>query len=149
MDQEAIKRSLCYSPSTGVFTWAVSPRPGVCAGDQAGSIDRKGYIRITFKRKGYRASRLAWFFVHNEVPSLVVDHINGCRTDNRIDNLRVVTTAENNLNRHGAQKNSKTGMLGVCLVNGKYRASYKGRYLGEFRVFEDALAARNAAKEAA
>jgi len=46
-------------------------------------------------------------------PGLKTDHINHDTLDNRRSNLRVVTNRQNNENRNGAHKNSKTGIRGV------------------------------------
>ena len=42
-----------------------------------------------------------------------VDHINHDTLDNRRENLRIVTNRQNNENRNGAYKNSKSGIRGV------------------------------------
>ena len=43
-----------------------------------------------------------------------IDHINGDKTDNKLENLRLVTSIGNNRNLRKAKKHSKTGLLGAC-----------------------------------
>lgn len=79
---------------------------------------------------------------------LVVDHRNHNGLDNRKDNLRIVTTAFNNLNRRGAARNSTTGFRGVSKAPVGWRARLsrgKKRYeLGNFPTPEQASEAVNA-----
>lgn len=76
-----------------------------------------------------------------------VDHINGCGLDNRRENLRIVTCAEN---IHNSAARNKTGFKGVRPTkNGKRFIAYmtqsgKQNYLGTFEKVEDAAAAYNA-----
>jgi hypothetical protein len=42
-----------------------------------------------------------------------IDHINGDKSDNRIENLRVVTFQENMQNIRSARSHGKSGLLGV------------------------------------
>jgi hypothetical protein len=79
------------------------------------------------------------------------DHINGNGLDNRRSNLRIVTNAQNQLNK-GVYKTTATGKKGVIIDHGKYRASIKmnrrSKHLGMFKTAEEASAAyQKAAKE--
>ena len=141
--QEELKAIIQYDPNTGDFTWLVSPARNVKAGALAGTYD-DGYKRIGISGKYYRTHRLAWLYVHGKWPENQIDHINGIRDDNRICNLRDVSHGENQQNRKAAQKNSKTGFLGVMFFNGKYKAtvaipnSKKDKYLGVYGTPEEA-----------
>jgi hypothetical protein len=78
---------------------------------------------------------------------LVVDHINHNTLDNRKENLRIVTCAQNNQNRSGAQSNSKSGVRGVVwredmqkwLV--RIRKDGKYYYFGTYSDLEEAAKA--------
>lgn len=82
--------------------------------------------------------------VHEEEYSIkkVVDHINGDKLDNRIQNLRV---CEHKDNMKNIRKGSK--VIGVSqLKNGKWAArimhNYKGMHLGYFDTEQEAIIAR-------
>jgi hypothetical protein len=61
-------------------------------------------------------------------PQLTIDHINGNRHDNRIENLREVTPSENTLNKLLAWKpNKDTGVAGVRLARSGFLAKIRGR----------------------
>jgi hypothetical protein len=49
--------------------------------------------------KLYKAARLAWLYIHGESPENQIDHINRVRDDNRLANLKDVTSSENNNNK--------------------------------------------------
>jgi hypothetical protein len=52
----------------------------------------------------YSAHRLAWFYVHGKWPQSGIDHRNGDIGDNRIENLREATQAQNCANKRGLGK---------------------------------------------
>lgn len=136
--QSRLKELLDYNPETGCFTWLVS-RQCVQKGDPAGSLHKaKGYIFIRADLARYAAHRLAWLYVYGEWPKKEIDHINGVRSDNRIENLRDVTHAMNLLNQVSA-----TGT--TFRPNGSWEASSKSHgkttYLGRFKTFEQANSA--------
>jgi hypothetical protein len=79
---------------------------------------------------------------YGEQPPKFIDHINGKRSDNRIANLRAATAATNAENRHGGQKGSTSGLLGVARNGNNWQAyicvQRKPIYLGTFKTPEEA-----------
>lgn len=100
-----LREFIRYDSETGKLFWA-KPRRGVTVGSEAGCLNDRGYRRIMVKGACVKAHRLAWFLFHDEEPAGELDHINGDRDDNRIENLRVVTSRENNQNR-SAHRNGR------------------------------------------
>lgn len=100
-----------------------------------------------------RSTRRGWILLHRfimETPKgMVTDHLNGDTMDNRRANLRVCSSMENNRNRKLCSGN-KTGVAGVDVFRGKYRAQIntpeRRIYLGSFETLAEAVAARKAAE---
>ena len=71
--------------------------------------------------------RVVWAVVYGYLPK-VIDHINGNSYDNHIENLREVSTSENNMNIvHQWQPNAQTGLPGVVKHGLKYRTKMMGK----------------------
>jgi hypothetical protein len=104
---------LDYIPETGDLLWKVKNNRRIVIGSGAGTINDQGYVIVRLNGFRYRAHRLAWFYVYKTWPVNDIDHINGQRSDNRIKNLRDVTTAENIQHQTTAQKRNKMKLLGV------------------------------------
>ena len=87
----------------------------------AGSINKLGYCQIHIKGKTYLAHRLIWFMFYSTLPE-TIDHINRNRSDNRIENLKAATKAENLRNLSVKARNT-SGIPGVSRrgANGKWR----------------------------
>ena len=121
---EELRHIMSYDTDSGIFTWTNPTSNRVKAGSQALCKDAYGYVVIRLKGRLYKAHRLAWFYVYGHMPTEDIDHINGIRDDNRIANLRVATSQENNRNKK-IQKNNTTGFIGVSYKPdvGKYRAT--------------------------
>jgi excinuclease UvrABC ATPase subunit len=147
LTQERLKELLHYDEETGVFTWLNSPRNNVPSGSIAGTIDKKGYVRILYSKKLYLAHRLAWLYVHGNFPKNDIDHINGNPTDNRICNLRPVTRKQNMENKK-IYKTNKSGYSGVTWHSRDKKWNVRiGHYgkrisLGYFDNLNDAIAVR-------
>jgi hypothetical protein len=153
MTAEEARRVLSYKPETGELYWRVPSRNGVVkAGDLAGHLGVRGYWQIRAFGKAWPAHRVCWLLQFGAWPVGEIDHINGVKTDNRLCNLRDVSKAVNQQNKHRPQSNSTSGVLGASkLSNGKWRANIraggKNIYLGVFATAEDAGAAYQAAKQ--
>ena len=123
---------------------------GQYAGQEAGHINNKGYRTVDVLATNMRAHRVVWAIVHGVFPKGIIDHINGVRDDNRIANLRDVSTQESAKNR-GRQKNNPSGCVGVAPRDGRWRVMIgtngKRINLGTFSTFEDAVRARKTAEK--
>lgn len=116
------------------------------------AIDNKrGYRVGSIFKKRYQAHRIIWLMYHGELPNHEIDHINGIRTDNRIENLRDVTHKENMKNQRLRSTNT-SGVTGVSIhsKSGKWVAQIKVNgdaiYLGSFAQKDDAVSARKKAE---
>jgi hypothetical protein len=140
LTKELLKEHIDYNPNTGVFTWIkkTNKKSRVNIGSEAGTITVHGYLSIYIGHH-YRANRLAWFYVYGLWPSkgMVIDHINGIKTDNRICNLREATPQQNTFNQV-KHSNNTSGYKGVYWsnVNKKWyaqgRINGKNKFLGNF-----------------
>lgn len=149
---ERLRALVDFDQLTGQFTRDTSRRGPRTESNIIGSPNKDGYLFAMLDGKTYALHRLAWFYVHNVWPDGEVDHINGVRSDNRIDNLRTVTKTVNQQNRRKAARHNKSGFLGVhwCRCKNKWRATIsvdgRNKSLGRFETPEAAYAAYVEAK---
>lgn len=152
--QDELRQIFQYEPETGKLFWL--PRKDniswnkVFGGKEAGCLDSKGYIRIRTEGRIWVAHRVIWKLVHGNDPDFI-DHINGNRSDNRLENLRSVSQIENarNTARHRTNTSGHTGVYWLERESRWYAvisANAKRKVLGSFREKDDAIAARKAAE---
>ncbi|KOR44999.1 Fis family transcriptional regulator [Xanthomonas oryzae] len=148
---EEASKLLSYDSETGQLTWKVAKARRIAVGDVAGCPASGGYLQVRVHGKQYLAHRLAWLLSTGNWPSQHLDHIDGCKTNNKIDNLRECSNAENHQNK-GKYKNNTSGVPGVFwdkhAKKWKARIRVQGKliHLGYFDTLEEAAQARAAAK---
>jgi hypothetical protein len=139
-------------PEAGLLTWRFCRGGRAAKGRKAGAINAEGYLRVVVSGREYLAHRLVWAWVHGETPDQI-DHINGDRSDNRIENLRSVDGAANQQNRRVATRLNPSGYLGVsfCKQTGMWKAAIRPASsqpvtLGRYATPEEASRAYTRAK---
>lgn len=98
-----------------------------------------GYRRFKLGPIFYAMHRVIWAHVNGPIPDgMQIDHINGVRSDNRVSNLRMVTSRINSQNQRRPRGVTSTGILGVSWnkAKRKYTAKIASRgtayHLGSF-----------------
>lgn len=106
------------------------------AGDRPGGANSSGYWQITVNGKSYLEHRLVWLFVKGRFPLCQIDHIDGNRLNNKIENLRECSQEENNQNTSKTKAKRTSRHLGVSFdsTRGKWCASlhFQGRHYMKF-----------------
>ena len=164
-----LRELLDYDPQTGILTWKSRDtsmfRDGMqtashraarwnsrLAGKEAFTASNSyGYRVGRIFNMGYLASRVIWAIHYGVWPVAGTDHINGKRDDNRIENPRDATQAQNMQNTAIPVTNT-SGVMGVCWHAqrskwaARIRANGKMKHLGLFANFDDAVACRKSAE---
>jgi len=148
--QMELHQRFSYDPYIGEFKYLARTGPNTEADKAAGFIDGQGYVRIKIHGKAYVGHRLAWLYMLGEWPAEQIDHINGVRHDNRLENLRLVNPKEQSENRK-TRAGAASGFRGVSWSGGKWHASImhfgKQVSLGAYENVDEAKKARIEAEQ--
>ncbi len=89
-------------------------------GDNAGSMSTYGYYRVSVRCKSIFAHRILWCLYNNQdIPEgMVINHINGIRSDNRKENLELCWQFQN-CARTLRKPAGKSGVVGVSIKTSK------------------------------
>jgi len=164
-----VNELLKYDPETGNLFWRERSPDMFTDGEQSAerhcswwnsrysgkdaftARDRGGYLSGTIFGRAYKAHRVIWLLHSGEWPEDDIDHINGDQTDNRLENLRSVSAAENMKNQR-IYSNNTSGVAGVSWdkKRGKWRSHIMSnghqKSLSRFARLEDAIAVRKTAE---
>jgi hypothetical protein len=136
MTVDDIKRAFTYDPVVGGLFWKNNNRT-MKKGGRAGWEDSE-YRRLKFMGRTFLEHRLVFLLHHGYLPE-VIDHINCNSRDNRIENLRAASIAENVRNARKLQTTA-SGVKGVTLhaptKKWKVRITVDSKQL-YFGLFED------------
>lgn len=156
--QEYLKECFDYDSETGNLTWKERPLHHFKnkntmksmntkhSGFIAGSISNGRYLSVIINLKSYRNHRIIWKLVYGADPFEQIDHIDGNKFNNKINNLREATNSENQHNE-GLRKTNTSGFKGVSFDKwfGLWVAhiglNNKQIKLGRFKNKEDAIEA--------
>ena len=146
---------LRYEPVEGKLFWK-KDKGRARAGEEAGHI-RQHSTRSTLKYrcvgvggKKYFAHRLIWFLIFGIWPKKEMDHWDGDGLNNRLSNLREVTSQENHQNQRMSTRNA-SGVTGIYRDKriqkwcARIEVARKDIYLGCFDSLQDAAAVRERA----
>lgn len=132
--------------------YTYNPITGDIIGIKSGVITLKscyGYIYIILRVKGkkynLRGHRFAWYLHYGELPKYHIDHIDGVRDNNKIDNLRDVTIQQNNFNFSSAKGYYQHARCKKFVA--QIQVNKKNIYLGLHNTPEEARAAYVEAKK--
>ena len=134
-----------FSTQVGYSSWKTR-----FSGNIVSYTNPMGYVIVQLQLLGKRrqmfAHRVIWCMNYGPIPDgMYIDHINGNKADNRLENLRVVPHADNMKNKT-IYKNNKTGYAGVYPYGKKFVSSIctggKQKHIGVFNCVTSAAVAR-------
>lgn len=97
------------------------------AGDMAGSTHARGYMRVRYDYRNYLAHRVVYELCTGEfIGDDQIDHIDGNRGNNRIENLRRVSATGNaqNMRQYKSNTSGVTGVRYCIMGNNEYAQAY-------------------------
>jgi hypothetical protein len=108
------------------------------------NVSNRGYERVTINRKQVSVHRIvSSHFLEKKQNKEIVNHINGIKTDNRVENLEWVTSRENTIH-YLSDKPIKEIKLKKCTRYEKWIfINGKSRRIGRFKTREEAHNAYN------
>lgn len=138
---------ISYDMGSGTLVWRTTKGRAI-KGEKVGWLSKHGYIEAQVQGKRFKAHHLVWYIHHGYFPKQL-DHIDGDRTNNKIENLRECTTVENARNRKKKNNRALPRNVYHAKTKGKYRVylTIEGKQIS-FGTFSDLRLADSVAKQA-
>lgn len=102
---------------------------GEVQGAKAGYKRPDGYYSVCIDRRHYRRHRVVYAYFYGDPGRLVIDHINGVKGDDRVENLRLATRRQNKYNVRCTVSNS-SGYKGVSW------SKYNSKWVAQIRLID-------------
>lgn len=109
LTQERVRELFDYDAENGILL-KILKNGKQAVGNKPTLNGRYGQVMIDGKK--YLTHRVIWVWHYGSWPDGEIDHINRNKMDNRIENLRVVTSSENKHNL-GLRRDNSSGYTGV------------------------------------
>lgn len=146
LTQERLKELVIYDKETGIMVSKVD-RYKVKKGSKLGTLN-KGYLYAKIDNKRYSLHGLAFLYEYGFLPDCDIDHINGDKQDNRIENLREATRSQNASNAKLNKRNElKLKNIRKLKDTGKYQVRVKNTSFGCYEDLELAKLVAISARE--
>lgn len=121
-------------------------RSAVYSNKPSGCVSPRGYIQVRMGKDKFMAHRILWAMHYGSWPKNGIDHINGIKTDNRIENMRETTQFCNSKNAAKYPRRENWIATGVKRYKDKFSATaqvnLKKVHLGIFNCHTSAHLAR-------
>lgn len=122
------------------------------AGSEVGKVRKDGYKRVWVDGAHALVHRLVWKMEKGEEPPEYIDHINGDKTDNRIENMRPATHGQN-IQNQSVRSSNTSGFIGVSWYehlkipawSASITSDNRGYHIGYLHNLKDALVSYEAA----
>jgi hypothetical protein len=127
--EDYIRENLRYDPETGHLWW-IKPSGRRQLDKPVGCINKtRGYVCFTLGLTDGQVyctvHRIAWFLYYGCWPKELLDHLNGIKTDNRIENLREASQQQNLRNQKSRTGSSKYKGVSWSKQSQKWRVDFR------------------------
>lgn len=123
--QEFLKEHFEYRDGHLWWIKKTSKHSSTKLGQQFGNYVNNGYRQGEVFSKRYLEHRLIWFYHYGIWPKEFLDHINGIKDDNRIENLREATSQQNQFNKKSWGKTSQYKGVSWRKESNRWKAAYR------------------------
>lgn len=132
---ELLHKTFIYDPALGTLTRRKDNKI-------IGGVGDSGYIIINWNKQIWRVHRIMWAMFYGHWPEIDIDHIDRNKTNNCINNLRLVSRSANVFNA-APRSDNLSGQRGVCFdaTRDKWMARRGTVFIGRYDTKEKATEA--------